>query len=94
MQYSPLPRQIVIEFVSRALTSAEKKYTTSEEECLAIVWAMRKFHHYLLGTSFILETDHKPLKWLQSHKQSHAHSQHLEWWSLELRAYDFKVVYR
>ena len=58
------------------------------------MWATRKFHHYLLGTSFTLETDHKPLEWLQSHKQSHARSQRLERWSLELRAYDFKITYR
>ena len=54
-------RGTVIEFASRALTLAEQKYTTSEKECLAIIWATRKFRHYLLGTSFTLETDHKPL---------------------------------
>jgi len=59
-------RQAVIEFASRALTFAKKKYTTSEKECLGIVWAMSKFCHYLLDASFILETDHKPLEWLQS----------------------------
>ena len=54
--------------LSRALTSLEQKYTTSEEECLAVIWATRKFCHYLLGTSFTLETDHKPLEWLESHR--------------------------
>ena len=87
-------RGTVIEFTSRALTSAEQKYTTSEkEECLAIIWATRKFRHYLLGTSFTVETDHKPLEWLESHRQSHARSQRLERWSLELRAYDFNITY-
>ena len=87
-------RGTVIEFASRALTSAEQKYTTSEKECLAIIWATRKFRHYLLGTSFTVETDHKPLEWLESHRQSHAGSQRLERWSLELRAYDFNITYR
>ena len=87
-------RGTVIEFASRALTSLEQKYTTSEKECLAVIWATRKFCHYLLGTSFTLETDHKPLEWLESHRQSHARSQRLERWSLELRAYDFNITYR
>jgi len=56
------------------------------------VWAVRKFQHYLLGAPFTLETDHKPLECLESAKVSHAHSQRLERWSLELRAYDFKVI--
>ena len=77
-------RGTVIEFASRALISAEQKYTTSEKECLAIIWATRKLCHYLLGTTFTIETDHKPLEWLESHRQSHAHFQRLERWSLEL----------
>ena len=54
----------VIEFASGALSLLEQKYTTSEKECLAVIWATRKFRHYLLGTYFTLETDHKPLEWL------------------------------
>ena len=46
------------------------------------------------GSPFILETDHKPLLWLESAKSSHARSQRLERWSLELRAYEFQVVHR
>jgi len=59
-----------------------------------VVWATRKFQHYLLGTIFTLETDHKPLEWLESHKQSYARSQRLEQWSLELCAFNFNVAYR
>ena len=87
-------RGIVVEYASRSLSSTERRYTTTEKECLAIVWAVRKFHHFLLGAPFTLETDHKPLEWLESAKVSHARSQRLERWSLELRAYDFKVVHR
>ena len=58
------------------------------------MWATRKFWRYLLGTTFTLEMDHKPLEWLESHKQSHARSQRLERWSLELHAFNFNMAYR
>ena len=87
-------RGTVIEFASRTLTTAEKSYSTSEKECLAIVWATRKLRHYLIGSRFTLETDHKPLEWLESARRSHARAQRLERWSLELRAFEFDVIHR
>ena len=69
---------IAVEYVSRSLNSTERKYSTTEKECLAIVWAVRKFQHFLLGALFSLETDHKPLEWLESAKVSHARSQRME----------------
>jgi len=87
-------RGTVVEYASRSLTAAEKKYCTSEQECLAIVWATRKLRHYLIGARFTLETDHKPLEWLESARQSQARAQRLERWALELRAFEFDVVHR
>ena len=87
-------RGTVVEYASRTLSSAEKKYATIEKECLAIVWAVRKLRHYVVGAPFTLETDHKPLEWLESARTSHARSQRLERWSLELRAYQFNIVYK
>ena len=87
-------RGTVVEYASRTLTAAEKNYCTTEKECLAIVWATRKLRHYLIGGRFTLETDHKPLQWLESAKRSNARAQRLERWSLELRAFEFDVVHR
>ena len=87
-------RGTTIEFASRVLSPTETKYSTTEKECLAIVWAIRKFRHYLIGAKFTLKTDHQPLKWLDSAKKSRAHSQRLERWALELRAYEFDTVYQ
>jgi len=84
----------VIEFGSRTLTTMEQKYTTTEKECSGILWAICKFCHDLIGAHFTLETDHNPLEWLESSWKSQGHSQHLECWSLELRAHDFPVVHR
>ena len=48
-------------FASRALTGAEKNYQNLERECLAMIWGMKKFHYFLYGKQFTLETDQKPL---------------------------------
>ena len=47
-------------FASRALTGAEKNYQNLERECLVTIWGMEKFHYFLYGKQFTLETDQKP----------------------------------
>lgn len=48
-------------FISRSLTDAEKNYATIEKEALAATWACERLTDYILGMSFTVETDHKPL---------------------------------
>ena len=48
-------------FASRALTESERNYQNLERECLATIWGMEKFHYFLYGKRFTLETDQKPL---------------------------------
>ena len=50
-----------IYYALRALTSAEKNYQNLECEAQAAVWGMEKFHYFLYGRKFILQTDQKPL---------------------------------
>ena len=49
------------QYLSRALSESEKKYSVIELECLAIFWAVRKLQRYLLGRHFTILVDHKPL---------------------------------
>ena len=58
----------MIAYASRALTSPEKQYSTIQWECLAVVYALKQFRHYLLGQHFQLVTDHAPLQWLSTQK--------------------------
>ena len=50
-----------IVYASRKLNPAETRYSTIKRECLAIVWATKRFHPYLYGRDFIIECNHKPL---------------------------------
>jgi hypothetical protein len=51
-----------IAFTSRKLSDLEQNYNTIEREGLAIVYALQKFRHYLLGKKFKMFIDHSALK--------------------------------
>jgi len=54
----------LIHFVRRKLLQSECNYTTTEREGLAMIYALQKFRHYLLGSHFKFFTDHSALKYL------------------------------
>lgn len=82
----------VIAYAAKSLTDTEKRYCTTEKEALAIVWAVEKFHMYLLGLEFILETDHRALEAI--FKPTSKPPARIERWVLRLQSYKFVVRYR
>ena len=60
--------QLPIAYASKKLLPREKNYSTIEKGCLGIIWGIEKFRKYLYGVDFLLETDHKPLSYLQTAK--------------------------
>ena len=54
----------VICYESRKLKENERNYSTHDLELVAIVHALRKWRHYLMGKRFELRTYHNGLKYL------------------------------
>ena len=78
-------------YISRKLLSNERNYSTVEKEALAIKWALDKLRYYLLGREFTLVTDHAPLKWMASAKDTNTH---VTRWFLAFQDYRFQVDHR
>jgi hypothetical protein len=52
-----------VAYASRALTDIESRYSQTEREALAIVWACEHFDMYIRGAPCVnIVTDHKPLE--------------------------------
>lgn len=51
-----------VAYASRGLSVSERKWAQIEKELLAIVFACERFHYFLYGRSFIVQSDHKPLE--------------------------------
>ena len=59
----------VVYYASKMLNDAQRNYTTTEKEMLAVVFALEKFLPYILGTITTIFTDHFALKHLLSKKR-------------------------
>ena len=82
----------VVAYVSRTLTPVERRYSQTEREALAIVWAIEKLHLYLYGCHFRLITDCKPVQLIFSNPKSKPPAR-IERWNLRLQGYDFEVIH-
>ena len=80
-----------VAYASRCLTKAERNYTATERECLAVVWAVRHFSVYLQGRDFKLITDHCPLTYLRRCKDPRGR---LARWILELEQFSYTMEHR
>ena len=81
----------VIAYYSRVLSGNEHNYCVTRRELLAVVLAVKHFHHYLWGRHFMVHSDHGSLRWLMNFKNPEGQ---LWRWLQILSEYDFEIQYR
>ena len=80
-----------IAYASKLLSPAERNYSTTRKELLAVVHFIYHFKYYLLGRPFIVRTDHSALQWMRT---SFNLTGQLYRWSAEISDYDFEIQHR
>jgi hypothetical protein len=78
----------IISYASARLNDAQRRYHINEQECLAVVFAVKRYRPYLEDKPFLLQTDNKCLLWLNGAKDSNAK---LTRWALLLQEFNFRV---
>ena len=81
-----------VAFASKALTETECWYANIEREMLATAFGAERFHTYIYGQSFTIESDHKPLESI-SRKNLADTPAWLQHMMLHLQGYDFMIHY-
>ena len=83
-------------FVSRSLSTAERNYAQPDKEALAIIFGVKRFHQYLYGRKFNIQSDHKPLQYLLGETRGipAMASARMQCWALTLSAYDYTITYK
>ena len=80
-----------IYYLSRTFSSNEINWHTRDKEAFALVYALRKFRHYLLGQRFTWHTDHLGLRWLRNTRDPRGRYAH---WIEEIEEFEFETRYR
>ena len=80
-----------IAYESRQLRIHEKNYLTHDLELLAVIHALKKWRHYLLGQTFELVTDHKSLKWIFTQPELNMRQRR---WVEFLQEFSFEIKFR
>ena len=91
LQEQPEESTRPVGYRSRSLNAAERNYSTTERECLAVVWASLLLRPYTEGTCSTVRTYNAALKWMLHMDGAHGR---LARWRLRLVKFDYMVQKR
>ncbi|GKD20862.1 putative nucleotidyltransferase, ribonuclease H [Tanacetum coccineum] len=80
-----------IAFESQKLNETERKYTVQEKEMTAVVYCLRIWRHYLLGSRFVIKTDNIATSYFQTQKKL---SPKQARWQDFLAEFDYQLEYK
>lgn len=80
-----------IEFLSKPLAPKQQSFSVYDKEMLAVVFAIQKWHSYLIGHHFTILTDHQTLKYFLDQCITTPAQQK---WLLKLFGYNYTLAYR
>ena len=84
-----------VAFFSRTLSASEQRHSSIEKEAYAIIEALRRWRHYLLGQHFKLITDQRSVVFMFNQKASgKVKNEKIMRWRMELSPFSFDIVYR
>ncbi|BHF73008.1 hypothetical protein SprV_0401608100 [Sparganum proliferum] len=81
----------VIQYLSRSLTKAERRYCVTRKEMLALTHFVEECRPYLQYRPFVVRTDQSALTWLRNFKNPEGQ---VARWQEKLAEYDFECVFR
>ena len=81
-----------VAYASRSLTKTEQNYAQIEKETMAIVFGTQRFHDYIYGKHFTVESDHKPLQPIFSKPIANAPPR-IQRFRLKLQKYDMTIQF-
>ncbi|KAL8427536.1 hypothetical protein ACSSS7_007673 [Eimeria intestinalis] len=81
----------VIAYASGSLHGTKKKWTATELEAAALIWALETFRHYIDTAEVCIRTDHAPSEHIRNNSSQ---CRRLERWALRLQEFRFKVQHR
>lgn len=80
-----------VSYASKKFSIPEQRYNTTQQELLAIVYAVRTFRPYLYGRFFTVVSDHAALCYLNNNTEA---TGRLARWSIMLQDFNFVVKHK